>query len=113
MDWMEKLTPEERQDWDDFVYHARADAMKKIDESALVMSLVPDKPDIKFAVELGLAIMLDKPIVAVAQPGIRVPAGLRRVAHCVIEMGDDFDTEVGRKELASRMTQILEELGLR
>lgn len=107
-DWIDGLSPKESADWDSFVTRARSDAARKIDESAFVMSLVPlrDQLDIKFAVELGLAIMMDKPVIAVAFPGTPVPPGLRRVAHAVIELTEDFDTAAGRQEMREKLEPI-------
>jgi hypothetical protein len=63
-----------------------------IQSSAITVSLVPKGPsDIKFAVELGLSIMLDKPIIAVLAPGAHCPPALRRVAVEVIYW-DGLDT---------------------
>ncbi len=57
-----------------------------IQGSAVSVSLVPTGPsDVKFAVELGLSIMLDKPIIALVQPGTKIPDALRRVAVEIIE----------------------------
>lgn len=64
----------------------RVHVLPKLDASALSVSLVPTgETDIKFAVELGLSIMLDKPIIAVVQPGSRVPERLVRVADRIVE----------------------------
>lgn len=113
-DWMDGLTRAERKDWDQFVDRVRSDAVHKIDESALVINLVPGgEPDIKFAVELGLAIMLDKPIVPLAFAGREIPPGLRRVAHGVIEMENDFDTEAGQLEMQRKLEEIMDRLGLK
>lgn len=99
-DWLGKLSPAERRSWNDFVKHFREDALGKIYGSALTISLVPGEDfDVKFAVELGASIMLDKPIVAVAVDGRNVPPGLRRVAHAVVELDADIDTEAGRAQL--------------
>jgi hypothetical protein len=58
----------------------------KIEDSAVTVSLVPSGPsDVKFAVELGLSIMLDKPIIAVVDPGAEVPAKLVQVADEIVE----------------------------
>lgn len=58
-----------------------------------MVSLVPtEQTDIKFALELGVAIMLDKPIIAVVRPGTRVPAKLVAVADELLEM--DLDNPV-------------------
>jgi hypothetical protein len=40
---------------------------------------------VKFAVELGFSIMLDKPIIAVVAPGTQVPGKLVAVADEIVE----------------------------
>lgn len=65
-----------------------------IDGSAATIGLVPRGPsDVKFALELGLSIMLDKPIIAVVTPGVKVPERLVRVADRIVETaGSPADT---------------------
>jgi hypothetical protein len=96
MTWEEGLTAEERKNWESWVEHVRKDTVQKMDESAFVMQLVPsaDKVDIKFATEIGLSIMLDKPILAIAAPGAEIPAKLRKIADVIVYA--DIDTEEGR-----------------
>jgi hypothetical protein len=85
----------------------REDLVPKLRDSAVVMSLVPTGPtDIKFAVELGLSIMMDKPILAVVAPGTKVPDKLVRVADRIIE--GDIATEAGRVKLQAALTAYLE-----
>lgn len=70
----------------------------KMQESSVVASLVPDGPtDAKFAVELGVAIMLDKPIIIVVRPGMQVPAKLMKVADATVDWTDDATvaTQIG------------------
>jgi hypothetical protein len=111
------VNTQDQQAWDRWVAHFRADAVSKIAESAFTVSLVPDgatpgdRFDVKFAAELGAAIMLDKPIVAVCLPGRGAPAGLRRIAHAVIEMDSDIDTEAGQLELHRKLGPLLAEFG--
>lgn len=71
-----------------------------IEDSAVCLSLVPPDEDgevavdVKFAVELGFMIMLDKPIIAIVSPGRRVPNKLAIVADEIVEgdVGDpDFE----------------------
>jgi len=110
-DWTDKLSDAEYAEWDRFIRHHHEHTVKAMESSAYVMSLVPDKDkvDVKFAVELGLAIMLDKPIIAMAQPGVPIPPALRKVATAVIIA--DLDTEAG-KERATRMLKLaMSELG--
>lgn len=97
-------------EWNKFVASFRADAVSKIAESAFTISLVPGKDfDVKFATELGASIMLNKPIVPVVLPGREIPAGLERVAHAVIHLDQDVDTQAGRDELERKLSPILEE----
>jgi hypothetical protein len=104
-DWLDKLDGDERANWDRFVDNVRKDALHKIAESAFVVSLVPDgEPDIKFAVELGLSIMLDKPLLFVVSPGTRIPDALRRVADEIVVA--DVDLEEGRQAIAAAMERI-------
>lgn len=105
--WLDELSPSERAGWDDFVQHVRRDAIEKITDSAFVCSLVPrsgGEADVKFAVELGLSIMLDKPILAVVMPGAEVPEKLRRVADEIVEA--DVDVEEGRRALMAAMERM-------
>lgn len=98
-DWEETLTPDEKDAWDTFVRSVRADAVKKIESSAFVLQLVPKgEPDIKFCVELGLAIMYDKPIVQVIDPDASPPGKLLQVADVIVKA--DIDTEDGREQVA-------------
>lgn len=75
-------------DWREFVERVQSGLIPKLRDSAMTVSLVPldhDGVDIKFAVELGLSIMYDKPIIAVIDPGTVVPDHLARVADLIIE----------------------------
>lgn len=92
--------------WQEFVKRVREDALQKIMGSAVVMSIVPTgEPDIKYAVELGLGIMLDKPLVLVVMPGTGIPERLRRVADKIVYA--DVDTEEGRELLAASMVTVM------
>ena len=104
-DWPDQLDPDERASWDAFVEHVRTETLVKMDESLFVMSLVPrGEVDVKFAVELGLSIMLDKPIVAVVQPGQPIPERLRMVCDEVVEA--DIDVEEGRRQVAEAIARM-------
>ena len=99
MSWVDELTPSERDDWDRFVAHHREHTLKSMEGSAFVCQLVPgpDGFDIKFAVELGMAILLGKPILAVVMPGMKPPGKLALVADGIVYA--DIDTEEGRQEI--------------
>ena len=104
MGWEEELTTRDRRDWNRFVQHHREHTVKAMTESALVASLVPSgETDVKFAVELGLAIMLGKPIVALALPGTEIPEGLRKVADLIVVA--DLDTDEGQRKVAAKLKE--------
>lgn len=105
-DWIDDLTPDERAGWDEFVAHVRRDALRKIDSSAFVVSLFPSsgEPDVKYAVELGLSILLDKPILVVVPQGVRIPAHLEQVADRIVRA--DVDLEQGRQKVADAIAEM-------
>lgn len=95
----------EDREWEEFVRNAREHSIKQIEASAMVMSLVPDDDfDVKFALELGAAIMLDKPLIVIVVPGRRVSEHLRRVADEVVEV--DIDTEDGQERLQAALRRL-------
>lgn len=76
-----------------WLQHALDEMVPKVKGSSVVVSLVPNPEsitDMKFAVELGVSVMLDKPIIAVVAPGRPVPKKLEAVADLLIE-GDIAD----------------------
>lgn len=97
--------------WREFVANVRRDTLEKMTDSACVISIMPspDDVDIKFAVELGLGIMLDKPLLLLVQPGATIPDRLGRVADEIVEA--DVDTEHGQKLIKSALLGLLEGSG--
>lgn len=83
-DWMD--SPEMRE----FTEMVFEKLCPMIQESALTVSIAPRGPaDIKFAVELGLSIMYDKPIIVGVQPGQQVPGKLIAAADEIVELSLD------------------------
>lgn len=96
--------PWEHPDARKFLRRAFKELLPKLQTSSVVFSLVPRGPaDIKYAVELGLSIMLDKPIILVVSPGARVPAKLAKVADEILE--GDITDPVGQNSLKDRITE--------
>ncbi len=112
MSWEESLTPQERAEWDKYVKHVREDVVQQVAGSAAFISLLPgeDELDVSFATQLGMAIMLDKPIIALAVAGRHVPSGLRAIAAEIIEVSGDMDTEDGRQEMADKLEPAIRRL---
>lgn len=93
-----------------FIQHHRETTVKGMLDSAFVAQLVspnvkPEEPDVKFAVEIGLSILLDKPILAVVLPGSVIPAKLRLVADRVVYC--DIDTDEGRAVLEAAIDEMM------
>jgi hypothetical protein len=95
--------------WDDpdakaWLAHTAETLPGMIGASAITLSLVPEgEPDIKFCVELGMCIMLDKPILAVVRPGTKVPEHLVRVADLIIEC--NMASNADRNKLAAAISE--------
>lgn len=106
MNWEAELGPDERDDWDKFVAYQREHTVRAMDESAFVMSLIPQSTDfdIKFALETGIAVMMNKPILAVAVPGAEISPKLLAVCDEVIYV--DVDTEDGRQQVAAAIERM-------
>ena len=93
-------------EWKRWEAHVRDELVPMIRGSALSVSLVPEgPPDIKWAVELGLSIMLEKPIVLIVRPGTKVPRKLRQLADGVIEA--DLNDPRASAQVADRIERIV------
>lgn len=77
--------------------HVKDDLIPKVTSSAVAISIAPrsGEVDIKFAVELGVMIMLNKPILVLAQPGQTIPPKLALVADLVVHA--DTTTSEGQE----------------
>ena len=91
--------------WDAFVAQVREHTVKQIEGSAAVMQIAPgDEPDIKVAVELGLSILMDKPLIIVALPGRPINDRLARIADEIVYA--DIDTENGKRDLIAALDRM-------
>ena len=97
-DWVGEMSEEQRAAWDEFVESTRRGGLiEMIQESHIFLTIAPEDADVKFAVELGFAIMIDKPIMTVVMPNRVVPEHLVRVSDLIVHA--DIDTEEGRAKL--------------
>jgi len=73
---------EEAQAW---VKHIVDDVLPNMEDSSFVISITPsDEGDVKYWVELGASIMMNKPILVVAVDNRDVPDKLRLVADEIV-----------------------------
>lgn len=84
--------------WADFERSVLKELVPMMRESNQVISILadPDEVDVKVAVETGLAILMDKPIIVIAFAGRPVPGKLRKAADEVVEL--ESLTELGARE---------------
>lgn len=103
------MSPEEQKEWDAFVEAFRREAVEKISGSAGFLSLIPESDDIdvKFCVELGAAIMMNKPIIAVVHKGRTAPEKLAKIADEIVYA--DLDTTEGQKEVAMAIRRVVDD----
>ena len=102
-------------DWldsDEFKTWARGvldDMVPKMAGSAYVISIAPPSgiADVKIAVEIGYAILLDRPLIVFAPKGRHVAERLLRIADHVIT--GDIETEVGRQEMLEQLQRIMKQ----
>lgn len=103
--------------WKKFAADVNARLLPMITDSSMTISLIPEdgQADIKFAVELGLSIMLDKPIIAVVVPGSHVPDHLVRVADRIVEadLRDARGSEQARQRISAAINDMTEEIAAR
>jgi hypothetical protein len=98
-------------DWQRYEKHVRENVVPNLKDSSIFISITPNdgKPDVKFAVELGFAIMYDKPIILAIPPGTKVPDRLVKVADRIVEI--DMNDEDSRNRLMETIMEMRAEFG--
>lgn len=86
-----------------WVKHVVEDMLPKMEDSAVVCSIVPTdrEGDVKFWVELGASIMLNKPLVIVAFDDRPIPERLRRVADEIVVCPQGVDPSASEELMAA------------
>jgi hypothetical protein len=95
-----------------WVQHVLNDMSPKLADSTFMISLVPDdrEGDVKFWVELGASIMLDKPIIAVTFTDEPIPRKLAQVADEVVYAPEGVDVGASDDRQAA-MERVMERYG--
>ena len=79
-----------------YLEHAERELLPMMEQSRIAITLITGAVDPKICLEMGAAVLLDKPIIAVILKGAAVPANLKRVASVIIE-GDIMDAALQAK----------------
>lgn len=93
-------------EWED---HVRRELIPVLEGTAVTISLIPrGETDIKFAVELGLSILMNKPIIALVLPGMSIPSGLAAVAAEIVEVDIVRDPDGAQRSIADAFARVME-----
>lgn len=100
----------EAQEWlNQFVKRAEGSLVPQMQDSHIAMQIYTGKIDCKFAMEVGVAILLDKPIIVTVAPGCEIPEKLAKVADRFVEL-DPKNPEDTAKRAAVVVADLIEEL---
>lgn len=90
-----------------YAKHVREEMVPKMRGSAYVMTVAPTggDVDVKIAVEIGYAILMDKPLIVLKPAGRTVAEKLLRIADHIIE--GDMDTEEGRASISEQLRRLM------
>ena len=80
---------DEEPDYEAFLERAREEMLPKLNDSVMAIMVCPLDPKeirMEFALELGCAILLDKPIILIVPSGTKVPDHIVRVSDEIVEM---------------------------
>jgi hypothetical protein len=85
--------------------------LPKLADSAITISLVPEsrEGDVKFWVELGASIMLDKPLIAVLLGDAPIPAKLALVADEIVHVSHGLDDPTSQADLMAAIQRVMGE----
>jgi hypothetical protein len=94
----------------DFLFRAEKDMFPAMKGSVMSLIIGSDKPDAKLALEIGAAILFDKPLIVMVPRGRKVSAQLRRIADEIIDY-DGLDDKTA-KQVRAAMFRIIKERNL-
>lgn len=97
-------------EWKEYADHVMNDMVPMLSESSMTFSIYPTSGhgDVKYWVELGASIMMDKPIIVIVHPGVSISERLKRVADHVLYA--DMNDDASREKLVDRLEQIAREI---
>lgn len=87
--------------WLEYAEYAREEMLPMLKGASITLAFLNGEPDPKQACELGYMVLLDKPILAVVQPGVKVPDKLIRIADEIVEGGELDDPKFKERLLAA------------
>jgi hypothetical protein len=102
-------------EWKRWLGQVAEENARQIGSSAVFLGLFTDnyRESATCLLQLGIAIMLDKPILMVVPPDVEVPDNLRRVAtaFCQIDMRAEGSAEVAARWLKGKIEELSPDSG--
>jgi hypothetical protein len=90
----------------EFARHVREQVTGPMAESFAVTTIWSGEPDWKICLETGAAVLLDKPIILLVVPGVKVPDKLAQIADDIIEMPAEGPTTESARRIAEAMRRL-------
>lgn len=103
---MSKFTKDKRRpnpfdspDWSAFERHVRSSLVPKMKDSSTVLILSPKlgDADVQFAVQIGMCILLEKPLLVLAIEGRQIPPKLEQIADRIIYAKSATDPSINEQ----------------
>lgn len=106
LDLTSGLTPKELEELNAYLEHARKEMFPKMKSSAMSVTLLTGgDPDPKLCLELGAAILYEKPLIFLATEDAVIPDILKRIAHRIIITKEPTSPDAQRQ-----LTEAIEEV---
>lgn len=102
-----KLTDDVQREIDDFLARAQADLVPKMRASAFTITILDGQVDMKLALEVGCALLLEKPLLVLAIKGAWVPQRIIDLADAVVRI-DDMTTPESKEKVYAGIRLVAE-----
>jgi len=91
-------------DEDEFYRNAREKLYPKMKASAIAV-IIATEPDPKLCMEIGAAVLFDKPLVVVVPLGEKLPSNLSRIASAIVQ--GDANPAKTKQRMEDAITRVL------
>ena len=89
--------------------HIKDDVVPKLANSKVVVSVLPETPkdvDVQLAVEIGLSLLFNIPLILLIRPGCQIPRGLEKVVVGVIEVDEEEDIDSVLQKIENKIKEL-------
>ena len=110
---MKERTELER-DFDPYLKHFEQEVLPHMMTSNVVVAILTDGIDSKICLEIGAAVLLDKPLLILTTAATLVPERLRRIADRIMVVGDKgtWKSEEAHARILQAISEIMQSLSV-